>query len=293
MAPFLPSRFGAGRRPAVFGIVNVTPDSFSDGGQHPDPESAAAHAARLAEEGADAIDVGGESTRPGSQPVPEAIEAARVVPTIAALRRAGVAIPVSVDTRKAAVADAALRAGATIVNDVSAGTDDPEIVKVAARHGAGMVLMHKRGDPATMQKEARYEDVLREVSDYLVERAEAVAAAGVPRERIWVDPGLGFGKTAEHNETILRGLESLIARGWPVLVGASRKSFLGAATGRPPPQRLAASLACAARAFEAKAAAVRVHDVAATVDLLRMLERIAPVAARLRESGVEDPEERR
>jgi dihydropteroate synthase len=265
------------RTPAVWGIVNVTPDSFSDGGEHATPEAAAAHALRLAREGADVLDVGGESTRPGAAPVDPKEEAARVVPTIAAIRRAGCALPVSVDTRRAEVAEAALRAGATIVNDVSAGTSDPGMLATAARHGAGMVLMHMRGDPATMQREPRYDDVVAEVSAYLVERARAAAEAGIPRERLWIDPGLGFGKTAEHNEAVLRGLEALVATGVPVLLGASRKSFLGAITGRRvPAERVAASLACAARAFQAGVAAVRVHDVAETVDLLRVLSRASP-----------------
>jgi dihydropteroate synthase len=270
------SQRGPGRRPAVWGVVNVTPDSFSDGGEHATAETALAHAKRLVEEGADVLDVGGESTRPGAAPVPVEVEAARVVPVVRALREAGVALPVSVDTRKAAVADAALAAGATIVNDVSAGLHDPSMLATAARHGAGMVLMHMRGEPATMQKDPRYGDVVAEVRAFLEARAAAAAGAGVPRERIWVDPGLGFGKTFEHNETLLRGLEDLVALGWPVLVGASRKAFLGAAAGRGPKDRLAGSIACAVRAAEAGAAAVRVHDVAATVEALDTWARVAP-----------------
>jgi dihydropteroate synthase len=203
-------------------------------------------------------------------------EAARVVPTVAAIRRAGCALPVSVDTRRASVADAALLAGATIVNDVSAGTHDPAMLATVARHGAGMVLTHLRGEPATMQDDPRYDDVVAEVTAWLAQRARAAADAGVPPERTWIDPGIGFGKTAEHNETLLRGLDALVATGLPVLLGASRKSFLGRITGRPPPERLAGSLACAARAHQAGVAAVRVHDVAATVDLLDVLSRIGP-----------------
>jgi dihydropteroate synthase len=262
-------------RPLVFGVVNVTPDSFSDGGAHATTEAAVAHALRLVEEGADVLDVGGESTRPGASAVPPDVERDRVVPVVRALREKGVALPVSVDTRKATVADAALRAGATVVNDVSAGSD-PAMFPTAAAHGAGMVLMHMRGDPATMQREPRYDDVVAEVRAHLVARAGAARAAGVPPTRLLVDPGLGFGKTAAHNEALLKDLESLVATGWPVLVGASRKSFLGAITGRPPAERLAASLACVARAFHAGAAAVRVHDVAATVDVLRVLARVSP-----------------
>ncbi len=262
-------------RPAVVGIVNVTPDSFSDGGEHGTPEAAVAYGVRLASEGADWLDVGGESTRPGAEAVPEDVERERVVPTVAGLRRRGIAIPVSVDTRRASVADAALSAGATIVNDVSAGTADPAMLGVVARHDAGMLLMHMRGLPKTMQTAPRYEDVVAEVTAYLVARAEAAASAGIRRDRIWIDPGIGFGKTFTHNEEILRRLETLVATGWPVLVGASRKAFLGAITGKPVHDRLAASLACAARAAQAGAAAVRVHDVAATADLLATLARIA------------------
>ena len=271
---------GARRTPLVVGIVNVTPDSFSDGGAHATPDAAAAFAHRLVEEGADALDVGGESTRPGAQPVAEDAEIARVVPAIEAIRRAGVALPLTVDTRRSRVAHAALLAGATGVNDVSAGTADPAMLETVARHDASVVLMHMRGEPATMQRDPRYDDVVAEVAAYLAARAEAAAAAGVRRDRIRVDPGLGFGKTAAHNEALLRGLEALVAGGVPVLVGASRKAFLGAITGRPTVERLAASLACAARAFEAGAAAVRVHDVAATADLLRTLRRISPLGTR-------------
>jgi dihydropteroate synthase len=264
----------------VVGVVNVTPDSFSDGGEHADPAAAVEHGKRLVAEGADALDVGGESTRPGSLPVEERVEIARVVPTIEGIRRAGIALPVSVDTRKAAVADAALLAGATMVNDVSAGTADPAMLGVAARRGAGVVLMHMRGEPRSMQQAPVYGDVVEEVLAHLLARAEAARAAGVPPARIWIDPGLGFGKTFAHNEELLRSLERFTATPWPVLVGASRKGFLGAITGKGPKDRLAASLACAARAFEAGAFAVRVHDVAATVDLFATLERVSPIALR-------------
>ena len=223
-------------------------------------------------------DVGGESTRPGALEVPEGVELARVVPVIAGVRRAGIALPLSVDTRRASVAEAALAAGATMVNDVSAGQDDPEMLATCARHGAGIVLMHMKGRPATMQREPHYEDVVGEVSAWLLERSKAAVVAGVPAERVWIDPGIGFGKTFAHNEAILASLERFTALGPPVLLGASRKGFLGAITGRSVDARLAGSLACAARAFQAGTHAVRVHDVAETVDLLRVLERIAPVA---------------
>jgi dihydropteroate synthase len=203
------------------------------------------------------------------------VEAARVVPVVEALRRGGLAIPISVDTRRADVADAALRAGATIVNDVSAGAD-PAMLATVVRHQASIVLMHMKGDPRTMQREPRYDDVGAEVAQFLSERAAAAEAAGIASARVWIDPGLGFGKTFEHNETLLRHLERLVALGRPVLVGASRKGFLGAITGRAVADRTAASLACAARAFAAGARAVRVHDVRETVDLLRVLERVSP-----------------
>jgi dihydropteroate synthase len=263
-------------RPLVVGIVNVTPDSFSDGGAHATTDEAVAFARGLADEGADALDVGGESTRPGAQPVDAAVEAGRVVPVVRALRGAGVALPIWVDTRRAAVARAALMAGATVVNDVSAGEHDPAMLATAAALGAGMVLMHMRGDPRTMASLATYGDVVEEVAAYLEARAAAAVAAGVPASRLWIDPGLGFAKTSAHNEAILARLERFVGTGRRVLVGASRKGFLGALTGRPVGGRLAASLACAARAFAAGAHAVRVHDVAATLDLLRTLERISP-----------------
>lgn len=233
-----------------------------------------AFALGLVEEGADVLDVGGESTRPGAATVPAALELARVLPVIEALRRHGLALPISVDTRKADVAACALRAGATLVNDVSAGTFDPRMFATVAGLGAGIVLMHMRGEPATMQSAPQYDDVVAEVFSYLEGRAALAERDGVARDRIFVDPGIGFGKSFPHNEALLRALEALTSIGRGVWVGASRKGFLGAITGRPPGERLAASLACAARAFEAGARAVRVHDVAATVDLLAVLERI-------------------
>ncbi|MFM8980779.1 MAG: dihydropteroate synthase [Planctomycetia bacterium] len=265
----------AARRPALWGILNVTPDSFSDGGLWLDPARAVEQALRLVQEGADVLDVGGESTRPGAQEVPVEEEVRRTAPVIAALRAARVSVPISIDTRKAAVARAALEAGATIVNDVSAGLHDPAMLATAATAGAGLVLMHMQGQPATMQRAPEYGDVLAEVAAFLSARRAAALAAGVSRERLWVDPGIGFGKTLEHNLALLQGLERLEAVG-PVLLGASRKSFLGALTGRPAPERLLGSLACAARAAAAGVAAVRVHDVAATRELLDVLCRISP-----------------
>jgi dihydropteroate synthase len=271
-------------RPLVWGVVNVTPDSFSDGGEHATTADATAHAKRLLEEGADVLDVGGESTRPGAEAVPPDTEAARVVPVIRALREAGVAAPISVDTRKAPVARAALEAGATIVNDVCAGLYDPAMLETVARAEAGMVLMHMRGEPSTMQALARYDDVVEEVLEHLEARAEAAVAGGVPASRLWIDPGLGFAKTFEHNEELLRALERFVASGRPVLVGASRKAFLGrladpgSKAGTPPKDRLVPSLACAARAFAAGVDAVRVHDVRETAVLLEVLARVSPRA---------------
>ena len=262
-------------RPRVVGVVNVTPDSFSDGGLHASPAAAIEFARRLVREGADVLDVGGESTRPGARPVDAEEERRRVVPVVEGLRRLGLATPISVDTRKADVAEAALRAGATLVNDVTAATGDPRMLATVARLGAGIVLMHMRGEPATMQDAPRYDDVTAEVLAFLEARAAAAIEAGVAAARVFVDPGIGFGKTFAHNETLFRDLERFTARN-RVWVGASRKGFLGAITGRPPAERLAASLACAARASAAGAHAVRVHDVEATVDLLAVLARISP-----------------
>jgi dihydropteroate synthase len=247
------------------GVVNATPDSFSDGGRHPTPSTAYAHGMTLLREGADIVDVGGESTRPGARPVPADEEARRVVPAIA--RLAGDGACVSVDTRKADVARQALDAGARIVNDVSAG-GDPAMFGVVARAGAGIVLMHKQGEPETMQREPRYDDVVKEVAQFLFERARAAEAAGVARASIALDPGIGFGKTIEHNVSLLRHLDDIAALGYPVLVGASRKAFLGALTAEngiaPSAQdRLEASIAAHLVAASRGADIVRVHDVRA------------------------------
>ena len=254
--------YGTVSRPLVMGVLNVTPDSFSDGGRWLDPEAAIAHGLALAAEGADVVDVGGESTRPGAAEVPADEERRRVVPVIGALASQ---VRVSVDTRKAEVAEAALAAGATIVNDVSAS-----LYEVAAAHGAGWVAMHMRGTPATMQQQAAYDDVVAEVRAFLVDRAEKAVAAGVGE--VWIDPGLGFAKTADHNLSLLRHLDDLVATGHPVLVGASRKSFIGRLTGDAPvDDRLEASLALAVWAMKKGAAMVRVHDVRATVQAARLV----------------------
>jgi len=249
-------------RPLVMGVLNVTPDSFSDGGRWLGPEAAVAHGRDLVAAGADIVDVGGESTRPGAQPVDEAEERRRVVPVVAALAPL---VRVSIDTTKAGVAEAAIGAGATLVNDVSASLWD-----VAAAAGVGWIAMHRQGEPATMQVDPCYTDVVAEVEAFLVGRAAAAADAGVGE--IWVDPGIGFGKTAAHNLALLHHLGSLVGRGWPVVVGTSRKSFLGAlAGGAPAGDRLAGSLATAVYAMDQGAAMVRVHDVTATVQAARLL----------------------
>jgi dihydropteroate synthase len=249
------------------GVLNVTPDSFYDGGRYVDHAAAIAHGLQMVADGADVVDVGGESTRPGAEPVPPEEELRRVLPVVAEL--AG-AVRISVDTCKESVARAALAAGATLLNDVSAS-----LSHVAAEAGAGYVAMHMRGTPADMQRDPRYSDVVGEVTGFLAARAAEAAAAGVGE--VWVDPGIGFGKTLEHCLALLAALPDLAALGRPVLVGTSRKSFLGrlaAADGEPPlpvDERLEASIATAAWCFEAGAAMVRVHDVRETVALRRLL----------------------
>lgn len=263
--------------PRIWGILNVTPDSFHDGGRDADAEAAVARGLELVGCGADVIDVGGESTRPGARTVPAQEEILRVVPVLEGLRASGVSAPLSVDTRKAEVAAAALDAGARIVNDVSAGLHDPDMLPLVAERGAGLVLMHMRGTPETMQDAPHYDDVVADVRAWLAARVSAAEAAGIPRDVIWIDPGIGFGKTLEHNVLLLRALDTLVADGPRVLLGASRKSFLGRLTGRDATaDRLSGSLACVARAVEAGADAVRVHDVVETRDLIRVLRSIRP-----------------
>ncbi len=255
-------------RPKVMGIVNVTPDSFSDGGRHDDTAAALAHCERLVAEGADILDIGGESTRPGAAPVPLEQELARVLPVLDGALKLGV--PVSIDTLKPEVMRQVLERGADIVNDVNAlrlpGAEDA----VAAHASCGVCLMHMRGDPATMQQRPAYDDVLTEVGDFLRERLAVLNARGVDGQRIVLDPGIGFGKSVEHNLALLRRQRELLALGRPLLVGWSRKSTLGAITGRPVDQRLAASVAAALAAVQLGARVVRVHDVAATVDALKV-----------------------
>ncbi len=254
-------RARAGGPPLVMGVINVTPDSFSDGGRFEAPAGAIAEARRMAAHGASILDIGGESTRPGAAPVDPEAEAERIVPVLAGLKD----LPLSVDTRRASVAARALRAGAVLVNDVSAGAD-PEMFHVVAAHGAGVVCMHMRGEPGTMQDDPHYDDVVGEVEEYLLARAEAAEAAGVARDRILIDPGIGFGKTLEHNLALLRGLPRLAGHGLPVLVGPSRKSFLGQITGRAVADRQDATTAAVTLCAFHGAAVVRVHDVPAARD---------------------------
>ncbi len=255
----------------VMGIVNVTPDSFSDGGRHFDPPAALAHAWRLVAEGADILDVGGESTRPGAEAVSAEAEIARVVPLVRAIRAESGA-PISVDTMKPEVARAAVAAGASIWNDVTALRHAPESLETAAELGCEVVLMHMQGEPSTMQREPDYADVVTEVSDFLAERAEAAMRAGVARERIWLDPGIGFGKhPIRHNLPLLANLDRIIALGFPVLLGVSRKRFIGRLDHEAPAdQRLGGSIAAALAGAAAGVAAVRVHDVRETVQALKV-----------------------
>lgn len=250
------------------GVVNVTPDSFSDGGRHAHPESAVAHGLRLAAEGADQLDVGGESTRPGAAPVGADEERERVVPVIAGLRDANPGLQISVDTTKASVAAAALDAGARYVNDVTALTGDPDMAALVAERGAGVCLMHMRGTPRTMQDHARYDDVVDDVRAFLAARVEAAVAAGIAPERIEIDPGIGFAKDAGQNLELLRRLGELTTLGPPVVLGTSRKSFLGAITGRPAGERVPATLATLVLGYAAGARVFRVHDVAPARDAL-------------------------
>jgi dihydropteroate synthase len=252
-------------RPLVMGVVNVTPDSFADGGKFLDAGAALAHARRLVAEGADIVDVGGESTRPGAAPTDERQELERILPVVSALRD----VPVSVDTRRAHVMRAALAAGASMVNDVEA-LGAPGALEAVAGSDCAVCLMHKKGDPATMQQDPQYADVVREVRDFLAARIAACERSGIARERIVADPGFGFGKSVQHNLALLKRLPELAALGVPILAGWSRKSSLGAITGRDVGERLAASLAAALLALLGGARILRVHDVRETRDVVKM-----------------------
>jgi dihydropteroate synthase len=251
------------------GVVNVTPDSFSDGGRFLDADDAVAHGDRLASEGASILDVGGESTRPGADPVPADEELRRVQPVVERLAAAGHTI--SIDTTKAAVAREALAVGATIVNDVSALRFDPELAELVAETDAGCCLMHMLGEPRTMQTDPRYDDVVADVKAFLEERLAFAVRSGIAEERVWLDPGIGFGKTVEHNLELLRRLDEIVAIGRPVVVGTSRKSFLGKLSGgRAEDERLPGTIATNVIALERGATVFRVHDVAEVADALRV-----------------------
>jgi dihydropteroate synthase len=261
-------------RPAlVMGIVNVTPDSFSDGGRYLDPEAAVAHGLQLVEEGAEILDIGGESTRPGAVPVDESEELRRVLPVIEALA-SRVRVPISVDTLKPGVARAALRAGASLVNDVGASRAETELWREVAREQAGYVCVHMRGTPATMQRRPRYADVAAEVRGFFVDRLARLNDCGVTPSQTILDVGIGFGKTPEHNLRLLAGVGGFAGLERPLLVGASRKSFIGKLLGTGVADRLPGSLACACLAVEAGAQVIRAHDVQATVQAIRMTEAI-------------------
>jgi dihydropteroate synthase len=260
-----------GRRPLVMGIVNVTPDSFSDGGKYFDTDAAVAHSQQLIDESADILDIGGESTRPGAEPVPLDEECKRVLPVVGRLASR---IPVSVDTMKPEVARLALKAGAAVVNDVS-GFRDPDMIRAAAEYRAGVIVMHMQGTPRTMQAEPCYSDVVREVGEFFEERLRVLSESGIPPEAICLDPGIGFGKTLDHNLELLANLGAFARFGRPVCLGVSRKGFMGQLTGRARGERMPGSLAVACfAAARGEAHVLRVHDVAPTRDAVVLLGEI-------------------
>ncbi len=264
-----------GPGPVVVGILNVTPDSFSDGGQFFDPEAAAEHAAAMIDEGAGIIDVGGESTRPGSDPVSQEEEVGRVVPVVRRILAARPEALISVDTYRSEVAAAALEAGARLVNDVTALRGDPRMASVAADARCPVILMHMQGEPKTMQREPHYKDVVSEVTDFLESRAEHAVRAGVRPENIIVDPGIGFGKNLEHNLALLRNLDAIGSLGFPVLIGASRKTFIGTITGvKEASERVFGTVATTVLAYEKGATFFRVHDVRANREALATAEAV-------------------
>lgn len=259
------------------GILNITPDSFSDGGRYLEPSAARARARAMVAEGADLIDIGGESTRPGAVPAPADEELRRVIPVIRALAPS-LTIPISVDTRKAVVAREALAAGASMINDVTALRGDPEMAEIAARSGVPVVLMHMQETPETMQADPRYGDVVAEVTGWLQEAAVDARARGVAEDQILIDPGFGFGKRPEHNLRLLRSLDRLVDTGYPVLIGPSRKATIGAVLGGGPEDRMMGTAATVAWAAAAGAAIVRVHDVKAMRQVVEMVEAIRRAA---------------
>jgi dihydropteroate synthase len=268
--------FDCSERTLVMGILNVTPDSFSEDGRFFDPEEAVRHAAQMISEGADVIDVGGESTRPGSDPVATDEEIRRVVPVIERMVEHNPDVLISIDTRKAEVAERALAGGATTVNDVSAGAD-PEMFDVVQNHDAAIVLMHMKGEPKTMQESPEYEDVVGEVHGFLRERIEAAELAGIDAERIAIDPGIGFGKNLEHNLELMRRIDAFLDLGRPVLVGPSRKRFIGTIVGVPEDERVEGTIGAVAWLVSRGAHVVRVHDVREVVRAVRVIDAIVRV----------------
>ncbi len=263
-----------GKRTHVMGVLNVTPDSFSDGGQFAAPDHAVAHARSMASQGADIIDIGGESTRPGALPLPEAEELRRVIPVIEKLS-AEVPVPLSIDTYKASVAERALRAGASLVNDISGLRFSPDMAKVIADRGAAIILMHIKGTPRNMQTDPVYDDVISEITAYLAESITIATGAGIPRDRILIDPGIGFGKNLEHNLTILRRLDEFRVLGCPLVLGTSRKRFIGSILDVPEPRdRIEGTAATVAIGIERGAHIIRVHDVGHMVRVARMTDAI-------------------
>ncbi|MDW8104481.1 MAG: dihydropteroate synthase [Armatimonadota bacterium] len=261
-------------RTVIMGILNVTPDSFYDGGRYNQLDAAVQRALQMVEEGADIIDIGGESTRPGSQPVSEEEELRRVLPVIEAVRQR-VDVPISVDTTKSRVAERALQAGACMVNDISGLGFDPHMAETVARYGALCCIMHIQGTPQTMQQNPHYDDVVRDISRYFEQRLALAERAGIPRDRIWLDPGIGFGKTVQHNLEILRRLREFTVFGLPLLIGTSRKSFIGKILGDlPPEERLEGTAATIAIAIANGASAVRVHDVREMLRVARVTDAI-------------------
>ncbi len=264
-----------GTGPVVVGILNVTPDSFSDGGDFLDPEAAAEHAATMLDEGAGILDLGGESTRPGSDPVSQEEELRRVIPVIERVLTVRQEAVISVDTYRAGTAAAAIEAGARIINDVTALRSDPRMASVVKEAACPVILMHMKGEPKTMQSEPHYEDVVREVRDFLARRAEYAVSAGIGPENVIVDPGIGFGKNLEHNLTLLRNLDAIVDLGFPVLIGASRKTFIGRITGvQEARERAFGTVATTVLAYERGATFFRVHDVRANREALAVAEAV-------------------
>jgi dihydropteroate synthase len=270
-----------GPGPVVVGILNITPDSFSDGGEFLDPGAAVEHAATMLDEGADILDVGGESTRPGSDPVSQEEEIQRVIPVLERILSARPEAVISVDTYRSGTATAALEAGASLVNDVTALRGDPRIASVIQEAECPVILMHMQGEPKTMQKEPHYEDVVREVRDFLAERAEYAVAAGIRPENVILDPGIGFGKNLDHNLDLLRNLDAIVDLGFPVLIGASRKSFMEKITGvQEARDRVSGTVATTVLAYERGATFFRVHDVRANREALAVAEAVLHTSRR-------------